>query len=183
MFRCRCPRILGTGAARRSGRAAASSSSPSGWRCDCSSICSGAGVPASWEQDRPGGQAELQQAPPVPQGGGVNVHRYVQVQVSLYPGNRSSQEVRQSRSKLLQSLRVRCDCSPICSGAGVLVSWEQDRPGGQAEPQQAPPVPQGGGVIVHLHVQVQVSPYPGNRSGREVRQSHSKLLQSLRVEV
>jgi hypothetical protein len=38
-------------------------------------------------------------------------------------------------------------------------------------------------VIVHLHVQVQVSPYPGNRSGQEVRQSRSKLLQSLRVEV
>jgi hypothetical protein len=36
----------------------------------------------------------------------------------------------------------------LFSGAGVHVSWEQERPGGQAEPQQAPPVPQGGGVIV-----------------------------------
>ena len=71
----------------------------------------------------------------------------------------------------------------LFSGAGVHVSWEQERPGGQAEPQQAPPVPQGGGVIVHLYVQVQVSPYPGNRSGQEVRQSRSKLLQSLRLEM
>ncbi len=71
----------------------------------------------------------------------------------------------------------------LCSGAGVPVSWEQEQPRGQAEPKQAPPVPLGGGVIVNLHVQVQVSPYPGNRSGQEVRQSRSKLLQSLRVEV